>query len=121
MELGAGKAKWKRRGVGRWVGGRDGRDVGKGVRESWGIGRLITPWPRILEGAQDDRKADSVGGSLPEKIKIMPKLPGSKHVVQWDMQQNAEFDLWGVSGMMELPVCITPPGTPSKASLGLEI
>jgi hypothetical protein len=61
MELGAGKAKWKRRGVGRWVGGRDARDVGKGVRESGGIGRLITLWPRI--GGSTRMKSFTVGTS----------------------------------------------------------
>jgi hypothetical protein len=53
------------------MGGRDGRDFGMGVSTKM-IARLKRGW------------------FASEKIKD----------VGWDMQQNAEFDLWGVVGMM---------------------
>ena len=67
-----------------WMGGRDGRDFGKGVR-----GRECGELEELTENSSytiarnlgDGRKADSVGGSLPEKTNITPTLPGSKHGV----------------------------------------
>jgi hypothetical protein len=70
------------------MGGRDGRDFGKGVRgrecgelEELTESSSYTIARNLGESTQDGRKADSVGSSLPEKTNITPTLPGSKHGV----------------------------------------